>query len=132
MTRTTNTRIAGSAYLFYMAVGLSNEALMARATSGEGPAAQLARIAEHATDVQISMLLTLLECFAAVVLGVSLYGVTREQDHELAVLAMLCRVAEGIINTAGISGDHQLLWLANTPAGAPHGATPNALRAVPL
>ena len=44
MTRTTNARLAGLAYLFYIAVGVSNEVLMYRATSVEGTAAKLARI----------------------------------------------------------------------------------------
>src|SRR4051794_9865445 len=99
MTRTTNAKIAGSAYLFYMAVGAYNHVLMGRALSAEGTAAILARIAEHAAAMRVSILLTLLECLSALVVAVALYGVTRAHDHELAMLAMVCRVAEGIINT---------------------------------
>ena len=54
MDRTTNARIAGFAYLTYMAVGASNEFLMGRATHAVGVSATLARIAAHGTDVRVS------------------------------------------------------------------------------
>ena len=67
--------------LFYRAVGIPNELLMNRATGAELTPATLARIAEYTTDVRIAILLKLLECFSAIVLGVALYGITRQQDH---------------------------------------------------
>src|SRR5437870_10582525 len=97
MTRTTNARLAGVTFLFYTAIGICNELLMKRASNVDGDAAKLARIGEHATDVRMAVLLTLLESFSAVVLAVALYGITRDQDHELAMLALACRVAEGIL-----------------------------------
>src|SRR5690242_10573847 len=81
MTRTTNARLAGFTYLVYMGVGISNEVLMARAKGAEGVAAKLARIAEHTTEVRVATVLAVLECLSALVLGVALYGVTREVDH---------------------------------------------------
>ena len=131
MTRTTNARIAGFTYLFYIAVALPSMVLMNRATSAEGIAAKLARVAEHASDVRVAILLTLLSCFSAVVLGVALYGITRDQDHELAMLAMACRVGEGVLGAIGIPNTLGLLWLATAGAGAgaPDGATANALGA---
>ena len=56
MTRMTNARLAGSAYLFYMAVGISNEVLTSRALSAEGTAAKLTRIATYATDVRMTII----------------------------------------------------------------------------
>lgn len=76
MTRITNARIAGFAYLWYIVVGLSNEVLMNRATSASGTAATLARIAEHATEVRVVILLKVPESFSAIVLAVALYGIT--------------------------------------------------------
>ena len=35
-----------------------------------------------------------LTSFCALLLGVTLYAITRETDHDLALLAMLCRVVE--------------------------------------
>ena len=131
MTRTTNARIAGFTYLFYIAVGISSMVLMNRATSGEGTAARLARIAEHASDVRITILLELLQCFSALVLAVALYGITRDEDHELAMLALACRVGEGVIGSFGIPKELGLLWLATAGAGAgaPDIATANTLGA---
>jgi hypothetical protein len=117
MTRTTNARLAGFTYLFYMGVGVSNEVLMARAKGAEGVAAKLARIAEHTTEVRTATVLAVLESLSALVLGVALYGLTREVDHELALLALVCRAAEGIINSVNITGNLELLWLAQARTG---------------
>jgi len=76
MTRTTNARLAGFTFLFYIAAGISSLAL-----AGRG----------HATDV-----LSLLTSFSALVLGVTLYAITREQDADLALLGLTCRVIEAI------------------------------------
>jgi hypothetical protein len=131
MTRTTNARLAGFSYLFYMAVGLGNEALMHRATDAQGTAATIARIAEHTTALRFAILLKPCECLAAFVLAVALYGITRDEDHELATLGMVCRVAEGVFVASFIPTDLGLLWLANVRAGvgAPDAATTNALGA---
>ena len=132
MTRTTNARIAGFTFLFYTAVGSTLHILMNRATNAEGTAATLARIAQHASDVRVSVLLSLLETFSALVLAVTLYGITRDQDNEIAMLALVCRVGEGVIGAIiGIPQKLGLLWLA-TPgagAGAPDVATVNTLGA---
>src|SRR5262249_14655153 len=131
MTRTAIARFAGFTFLVYTAAGIANEVLMHRATNAEGDAAKLARIASHATDVRISILLVLLECFSALVLAVTLYGITRDQDRELAMLALTCRVAEGLIGSNAIASHWGLLWLAKggAAAGAADAATANALRA---
>ena len=65
MTLRTNARIAGFTFLFYIAAGISSMALAGRA---------------HVTDV-----LSLLTSFCALVLGVTLYAITREVD--LAVVS---------------------------------------------
>ncbi len=66
MTRTTNARIAGFTFLFYIAVGIASMILFGKAVS-----------------------------FSAVVLAVTLYGIARDEDHELAVVVLACRVGEG-------------------------------------
>ena len=80
MTRATNARIAGFTFLAYIAAGITSMVLFRRAASGEGVAAKLAGIAAHTTDVGILVILGLVQCFAALVLGVTLYAITREQD----------------------------------------------------
>jgi len=129
MTRSTNARLAGFGYLSYIVVGILNEVLMYRATSVEGTAAKLARIAEYSTDVRFAMILKLAECFSAFVLAVALYGITRDEDNELAMLGLLCRVAEGVLIASLIPNSQGLLWLASVRAGVdvPDVATTNAL-----
>ncbi len=111
MTRATNARIAGVTFLVYIAVTFASLTLFARATRGVGVAAQLAGIAQHATDVRLTILLGLLGNFCALVLAVTLYAITRDQDPDLAMLALACRVAEGI-GGMDVSKTLGLLWLA--------------------
>jgi hypothetical protein len=118
MTRNSNARIAGLAYLFYIVVGLSNEVLSSRAMSGEGITAKLARINEYSTDVRLAVILKLCECFSAVVLGIALYGITRDEDGELAILGLVCRVAEGLFIASLIPTALGLLSLASVQTGS--------------
>ena len=129
MTRTTNARIAGFTFLVYIAAGITSMVLYARATGGEGVAAQLVNIAQHETEVRFTIVLTLLMNLSALVLAVTLYAITREQDRDLAMLAMICRVAEGIAGM-DVSGTLGLLWLATaTDATALDASASSALGA---
>jgi hypothetical protein len=125
VTRTTNARVAGFTLLFYIAVGITSVVLFGRATGGEGVAAQLASIAQHATEVRVTVALVLLQGFSALVLAVTLYAITREQDPDLAMLGLTCRVAEGITGIF-VARTLGLLWLATADgpdvgdAGAAH------------
>src|SRR5438552_3170738 len=65
MTRTTNARVAGFTFLFYIAAGVAGMVLFDGATGTEGIAGKLARIGQHASDVRITVLLSLLCCVAA-------------------------------------------------------------------
>jgi len=130
MTRTTNARIAGFTFLFYIAVAFPSMMLFNRATSGEGIAAKLSGLAQHATDVRVAVVLSLAGCFAALVLAVTLHAITREQDPDLAMLALTCRVGEGVSGAVSIAATLGLLWLATaTGANAPDPAAAQALGA---
>jgi hypothetical protein len=124
-------RLAGFTILVYIAVGIANEVLFHRATSGEGTAAILASVAAHASDVRVITLLKLVECFSALVLAVAMYGITRDENHELAMLAMACRVGEGVLSATGIPSLLGILWLSTAGAGVggPDAATINTLGA---
>jgi hypothetical protein len=76
MTRATNARLAGVTSFVYLAAGMSSLALAGR---------------PHATDVA-----SLFTSFSALVLGVTFYALTHEQDPDLAMLALICRVIEGV------------------------------------
>src|SRR4029079_15431483 len=91
---------------------------MYRAAGVTGIAAKLARIADYSTDVRLAIILKLGECFSVFVLAVALYGITRDEDQELAILALLCRVAEGVFVATLIPNSQGLLWLPN---GRPRG-----------
>ncbi len=131
MTRTTNARVAGFTFFIYIAVALGSMALSDRATGGEQIAASLASIARHASDLRVAFILDLLSCFCALVLAVTLYAITRDQDPDLAMLALTCRVAEGVIGGVDLPRALGRLWLATSAgASAPDPATASALGAV--
>lgn len=69
-------RVAGVTFLFYIVAGLSSMAL--------------------GSESQFANLLYLLQSFSALVLGVTLYALTREQGPILALFGLTCRVAEAI------------------------------------
>lgn len=117
MTTTTNARIAGSTFLIYIAAGVTSMVVFGRAAAGESIPAKLAAIAEHPTETGVVILLGFIQAFSALVLAVTLYAITREQDRDLAMLAMICRVAEGVIAGLSISRTSALVWLANTKMG---------------
>lgn len=130
MTHKTNARLAGFMFLFYIAAGITSMVVFGRATRGVGTAAKLASIAQHATDVRAVVMLTLLCSFAAVVLGVTFYAITREQDPDLAMLAMICRVVEGVNGATSLPATLGLLSLATSAgANAPDTAAARALAA---
>lgn len=112
MTRTANARTAGLTFLLCIAVAFPSMVLLERATSGKGMAAKLASIAQHTADVRVAAVLSLLGCFSALVLAVTLYSITREVDADLALLALTCRIAEGVISGISIPETLGLLWLA--------------------
>ena len=76
MTIATNARIAGVTYIVYVAAGMSMMAVAGQ---------------ESLTGV-----LAIFTSFSALVLGVTLYAITREQDPDLALLALACRFLEAV------------------------------------
>ena len=129
MTRQTNARIAGFAFLFYIAVAYPDAVLSAKATHGDGIPAKLASIAQHTTEMRVSVFLTLLSAFSALVLAVTLYGITRDEDNEVAMFGLVCRVGEGLVGALPLS-TVGLLWLATvTGPNAPDTAGASAVGA---
>jgi hypothetical protein len=83
MQRSTNARLAGFTFLFYIVAGLTSLSLTGRT---------------HVTDV-----LSVFTSLSALVLGVSLYAITRDQDADLAMLGLVCRVVEAISGDTSVS-----------------------------
>jgi hypothetical protein len=74
MTRTANAKVAGYTFWIYFAAGIAGMAL-----AGNAPA---------------TAVLSLVGSFSALVLGVTLYAITRDQDRDLAMMGLACRVIE--------------------------------------
>ncbi len=130
MTRRTNSSIAGLTFLLYIVAGIASMSLFGKAAAGESVAAKLAGIAQHPTTVGIVVLLGFVQAFAALILGVTLYALTREQDADLALLGLTCRVTEGVIGGVSIPGTLALVWLATASgANAPESGAAHALAA---
>ena len=130
MTRMTNARIAGVAFLCYIAAGIADMSLHARATAGTDIVGKLASVAQHVGDLRYGALLGMVEVFCALVLAVTLHAITRDEDRDVAMLAMICRVCEGVISAPSIPATLALLWLATTTgADAPDPGTAHALAA---
>jgi hypothetical protein len=118
-------RLAGLAFLLYIAVGILTLVLSSRAMAGHGVEAKLASVAQHMLDLRIAVLFVLFTSFCALVLGVTLWGLTREQDPVLAMLALTCRVCEGLAGALGVQRTMGLLWLSGPDA--PDAATARTL-----
>lgn len=131
MTRTTNARLAGFTFLAYIATGIASMVLFGQAAAGANAAASLASIAQHATAVRLTGVLTLLTFFEAIVLGVTLYALTRDEDLDLALLGLCCRVGEGVLGAASAVSTMQLLSVAvaSSTSTVPDAAAATALGA---
>lgn len=129
MTRRTSAKVAGLTYLIYIAAGVAATMLASRAYNGaEGTAARLAAVAQHPTYIRLAFILNLLTCFAALILAVTLYAITRDEDRDIAMLAFACRLAEGVLGAIFISGALGRLWLATSVgASAPDATAVNVL-----
>jgi len=78
----TYARIAGFTFIFYIVAGISSMALPNKS--------------------QVADLLNLLLNFSAIVLGVTLFMITREQGPGLALLALTCRILEAVHGESAI------------------------------
>jgi len=88
MARTTVARLGGFTFLFYISASIVGTNLFARITKGDGIAAKLANIAAHRPQMGLCFILTLLTIFAALILAVALYALTRDEDAGLALLSV--------------------------------------------
>jgi len=113
MTRTTNARIAGSTFLVYIVAGVGTMVLI-HTPGAASIQEKLAYMAQHAALIRINLLLGLVQALCAFVLGTTLYSITREEDSDIALLGLVCRVGEGVMAAFGIRRTIETLWLAQT------------------
>lgn len=131
MTSRSMAKVAGAAFLVYIAAGLSSLALSGRATGSGDMAARIASVALHTTEMRVSLLLNFVAAFCALLLATSLYSLTRSADRELAIFGMLCRAGEGILGMFAFN-TLALLWLAmggKAPTGEAASAIASTLTA---
>src|SRR5262249_55778262 len=136
MTIRTNARIAGLAFLVYIAAAFPAMVLHSRAVGSGETAAKLASIAQHVPEMRLAILLEVVGCFCALILAVTLYAITREVDNDLALMVLAFRTAEGVIGGLSLSHPVDQIWLAtvsgpNAPGPAPANALPAILFKLP-
>src|SRR5215470_8103730 len=128
MTARANARLAGSAFLLYIVVGITHLIVFGQATRGADTAAQLASLAAHEPLARVTILLALFEALCALTLGLTLWALTREVDRDLAVMGLCCRAGEGVLVAISPAQTLALLWLANRSGATPaEAAATNAL-----
>ena len=111
MTRSANARIAGSTFLIYIVAGIGSMMLVHN-PAGASTAQKLANMAQHAVLVRVNLLLGLVQAMCALVLGTTLYALTRDEDSDIALLGLVCRVGEGLMAAFAIRRTVDTLWLA--------------------
>lgn len=120
-------------FLFYIASGIAGMILFNQASKGEDAAARLASIAAHAPQMGLSFVFALIAIFNALLLGLALYALTRDQDPDLALLALACRVVEGAINAIPAIAILALLSIAmGSTVTTPDSAAANSIAALLL
>ena len=119
----TNSRLARFIFLFYIATGIAGMILFDQATGGQDANARLASIAAHTGQMRLSIVFVLINIFNALILAVTLYALTREEDRDLALLALASRIAEGVINAIPAIALLLLLSLAMAASAANVSAT---------
>lgn len=125
-TRTGAATAAGVVFLAYIVLGVAAMQLSARAMTGSDMTARIESVAQHQAEMGAVVLLSLLTSFAALILGVALYVITRAVQREIALLGFACRVGEGVLNALPVA-TLGLLWLGTTGAAAADEATGNLL-----
>lgn len=128
MTRSSNARIAGFTFLFYIVAGVASMIMSAHSVAGHDVATKLISVGQHLLQMQLTVLLGLIQSICAILLAVTLYSITRDEDPDLALLAMICRVCEGLSGALSLNTSLGLLWLAaSSETSGPSQATVNAL-----
>lgn len=124
-------RIAGLAFLLYIAAGLGSLALTHMAGTSEGEiGARIASMAANASLMRYAALLDLLCAICALTLGATLFAMTSAYGAAAAAFAMSCRVIEGGLIAASLSEGLQVLALAMEEA--PVGETARAVASFAL
>ena len=112
MTQRAEGKLAGYAYLAYIAFAMSAAILSRKTTAGTDTSQMLSTLQSTIALAQVTVLLDLLQIVCAVVLAVTLYRLSRKVDATLALLAMGFRFGEGLAGFVPLLGKLELMKLA--------------------
>lgn len=115
MSSAISARVAGFTLLVYIAAGIASLVLTQAAGSGGDVESKLSNMGENVTLLRYAALLDLLCAFAALILAVTLYALTSAHGATAAMLAMACRIVEGVLIATSLSDALGVLWLAGEP-----------------
>ena len=110
-------RVAGFSFLFLIMAVLSSSFLWGGVRTANGTADTLASIAENASQVRLSLVLSIVGGITTLVLAAMLYAIVAHQDRNLAILALSCRVIEAGLYAVGVLGTLALLSLSHGDRG---------------
>ena len=116
MTCSTNARVAGITFLAYIVAGISGMVLSSQAASGMLLREKLTSLTTHTLELRMVLLLGLIQAVCAILLGVTLFAITRVVDSDLARLGLVFRLGEGILGAVAVRKTLDLLWLATASA----------------
>jgi len=114
-------RLLGIVQLFVFVAGMVSERLLATVAGTGSTASILVNVSRNLTRMRISNLVALLNSLAIVILGVMFYTVFYKQYRTVALVALVCFVAEGIALAVSKIGGYGLIPLSQrfVEAGAP-------------
>src|SRR5947208_15774186 len=104
-------RFAGFLFLFYIAVGLGGTYITGAFVVKNDAVATAANINAAELTYRAGLLMQFAGSMTAVALGWALYVLLRHVDRNWALLALLFRVAEGIVGAIGSVSDWTTLAL---------------------
>jgi hypothetical protein len=110
-------RLAGFMFLFLIATVLASSILLSGVEASE-IADTFRNISQNSLSVRLSILLLIVSSISTLILATMLYIVTKRQDENLAILALLCRVTEAALYAMGITSTLALLFLSEGIATA--------------
>jgi hypothetical protein len=114
-------RLLGAAQLAVFAGAMISERLLASVVGSGSVSDILVNVSRNRTRIRISNLVALLTSVAIIVLGVMFYAAFHEQYKIIALVALVCFVAEGITLAVGKMGAYALVPLSQefVEAGPP-------------
>ena len=117
----TTVRLLGAAQLVVIVASLVSERLLASAVGSGSVSDILLSVSKNVTRMRISNLVALLNCLAITLLGVLFYAVFHRQYRVVALLALICFVAEALTLAVSKIGANGLIPLSQefVEAGAP-------------